>query len=505
MDLSHESCPYCGHTGLTIGYWQDAAHFIQCEGCGAQGPRSPLDEKPVSISPLTDESLLRTVIDESPDIILMKDFDGGFLLCNESLARLYGSSPMAMIGKSDADFNPNREQVKFYKENIQQVMRSGKLQIVEEASTDSDTGEVRYFQSIKKPLKGPDGSDRILVIAHDITELKRAHQLIEDKERRYSYAMSAAGEGIWDWDIPGNRVHHNRKWCDLLGLDSSHTSHEMSVLSGLIHPEDHDAMMDALNQALTGDGQYSHEHRMVRASGEVFWGFDRGRVVERDDEGRPLRMVGSISDITSRKLAEQKLAEAKAELEKSNQQLEYLVNERTQELANANRELQRLAKIDPLTGTGNRFLLEAWVAGRSRDLPISVLMLDIDHFKKVNDTYGHKLGDTVLRQVAEALRQELRDQDLIIRFGGEEFLMVLADANGQEALATAERLRLCVEHLSGLPIDHAVTVSIGMASGLLAGFDQLQQTADDYLYIAKAGGRNQVVSCHSPVTEEPVV
>lgn len=505
MDLSQESCPYCGHTGLTLGYWQETAHFIQCEGCGAQGPRSPLAEKPTSISPLTDESLLRTVIDESPDIILMKDFDGDFLLCNESLARLYGSTPAKMIGKSDADFNPNEEQVEFYKENIRQVMRSGKLQIVEEASTDSDTGEVRYFQSIKKPLKGPDGSDRILVIAHDITELKRAHQLIEEKERRYAYAMAAAGEGIWDWDIPGNRVYHNRKWCDLLGLDSSHTSHEMSVLSGLIHPDDHDAVMAALEQALADDGVYSHEHRMLRGDGTVFWGYDRGRVVEWDESGQPVRMVGSITDITDRKRAEQKLAEAKAELEKSNQLLEHLVSERTEELANANRELQRMAVIDPLTGTGNRFQLESWLTDKAGDLPIAVLMLDIDHFKKVNDTYGHKLGDTVLKQVAAALREQLRDQDLIIRFGGEEFLLVLAGANEQQSVQTAERLRAYVEQLAGLPIHHPVTVSIGMSAGTVSSFDQLQQTADEYLYAAKAGGRNQVVSSHSYLPESPLI
>ncbi len=505
MDLSQESCPYCGHTGLALGYWQETAHFIHCEGCGAQGPRAPLTEKPISVSPLTNESLLRTVIDESPDIILMKNFEGDFLLCNESLARLYGSTPKEMVGKSDADFNPNKDQVAFYKQNIQQVMRSGKLQIVEEASTDADTGEVRYFQSIKKPLKGPDGRDRILVIAHDITELKHAHRLIEEKERRYAYAMAAAGEGIWDWDIPGKRVQHNRKWCDLLGLDSSHTSHDISVLSGLIHPEDHDAMMAALNQALAGDGIYSHEHRMVRASGDIFWGYDRGRVVEWDESGQPVRMVGSITDITDRKHAEQKLAVAKAELEKSNQLLEHLVSERTEELANANQELQRMARIDPLTGAGNRFELESWLSHKSADLPIAILMLDIDHFKKVNDTYGHKLGDSVLKQVAEALRLQLRDQDLIIRFGGEEFLLILAGANEQQGLQTAERLRHHIEQLSGLPVHHPVTVSIGMSAGRVSCFDQLQQTADECLYIAKAEGRNQVVAHHTCPLKSPLI
>lgn len=164
-----------------------------------------------------------------------------------------------------------------------------------------------------------------------------------------------------------------------------------------------------------------------------------------------------------------------------------------------------MAVIDPLTGTGNRFQLESWLADKAGDLPIAVLMLDIDHFKKVNDTYGHKLGDTVLKQVAAALREQLRDQDLIIRFGGEEFLLVLAGANEQQSVQTAERLRAYVEQLAGLPIHHPVTVSIGMSAGTVSSFDQLQQTADEYLYAAKAGGRNQVVSSHSYLPESPLI
>lgn len=495
MDLSQESCPYCGHSGLSLEHWQDSAHFIVCGSCGARGPRTPLSEPPAALSPLTDASLLRTVIDESPDIILMKNFDGDFLLCNQALARLYGSTPEAMVGKSDADFNANREQVEFYKRNIQQVMREGVQQVVEERSTDRASGQERHFQSIKKPLKGPDGSDRILVIAHDITELKQAHQQLEEKERRYDYAMAAAGEGIWDWDITASRVHHNQKWCDLLGLDSSHAHHDMSVLSGLIHPDERDSMMAALNQALTGDGCYRHEHRMLRPDGSVLWVFDRGQVMERDGNGQPLRMVGSISDITDRKCAEQKLAEAKAALERNNQQLEKLVQERTRELAQANAELQRLVGTDPLTGTGNRFKLESWLADKPQDLLLGVLMLDIDHFKKINDRYGHRLGDQILQQVAQQLQHRLSDQDLIIRFGGEEFLLVLAGACDDIARETAEQLRQAIAQQTPPPLQSPVTVSIGVAAGRSCHFEQLVQRADEFLYQAKAGGRNRVICC----------
>ncbi|WP_417599120.1 diguanylate cyclase [Oceanospirillum sp.] len=441
---------------------------------------------------LSDESLLRTVIDESPDIILMKNYEGDFLLCNQALARLYDSTPEQMIGKSDADFNPDTEQVKFFKENTQAIMRSGKVEVVEETSTDNTTGEVRYFESIKKPLKAPDGQNRILVIAHDITELKRAYQTIEEKEKRYSYAMEAAGEGIWDWDIPANTVHHNRKWCELLGLDNKLSVHKMDELADFIHPEDRIAMMSSLKAALDSDGIYSHEHRMLKNNQEI-WVYDRGRVVEYDAQGKPSRMVGSISDVTTRKKYEQRLAEAKRDVERSNERLEHLVSERTSDLARVNQELKALATKDALTGVGNRILLNSWLAEQAASLPIIVIMLDIDHFKEINDQYGHKTGDRVLQSVAANLSQFCSCHDLVIRFGGEEFLLVLPDEVVEQAHLIAEALRRHIEQLQSVA-GIGVTVSIGLAAGCCETFDAALHQADKALYRAKKLGRNQVVA-----------
>jgi diguanylate cyclase (GGDEF)-like protein/PAS domain S-box-containing protein len=473
-------------------------HFLGCDSCHARGPTVPLPIAPLVVAPptilphLSDESLLRTVIDESPDIILMKNYEGDFLLCNSALARLYDSTPEQMIGKSDADFNPDTEQVKFYKENIQAIIRAGKVEVVEETSTDNSTGEVRYFQSIKKPIKAPNGQDRVLVIAHDITELKRAYQVIEEKEKRYAYAMEAAGEGIWDWDMAANTVHHNRKWCDLLGLDSDLSEHKMDVLASLIHDDDRTEMMHCLKAALAGNGVYSHEHRMLKFNGQEIWVYDRGRVVEYDAQGQPSRMVGSISDITTRKEYEQRLAETKRDVEQSNERLEHLVNERTAALARVNQELKELANKDALTGVGNRLLLNSWLAKQVASLPIVIIMLDIDHFKKVNDQHGHKAGDQVLQSIAENLSQFAGYHNPVIRFGGEEFLLVLSEESIEQAHLMAESLRQHIEQLqptSGI----SVTVSIGLAKGCCEAFDATLQVADKALYCAKNQGRNQVV------------
>ena len=282
-----------------------------CPACGASDPDTDASDvaSDAHARALATTDLLRTVIDESPDIILLKNWDGQFLLGNRALARLYGTTPDQLEGKDDGAFNPNAEQVAFYLENVRQVMRGGQTQVVQENSTDVETGTTRYFHSIKKPLIGPDGEPRILVIAHDVTDLELAHREIEENERRYSYAMAAAGEGIWDWDLTTNLVRHNAKWCDLLGFDETELEHPIGVFADLLHEDDRAEVTTALDAALQGGGEYHHEHRMRRRDGRVIWVLDRGKVVERDDDGRPTRMAGSISDITERMRVDQMKSE----------------------------------------------------------------------------------------------------------------------------------------------------------------------------------------------------
>lgn len=272
--------------------------------------------------------LLRTVIDENPNIILMKDWDGRYLMANRALAKLYGTRPETLVGKRDADFNPNREQVEFFQENIRSIMREGETRIVLEASTDATTGDTHYFQSIKKPLLGPDGEPRILVIAHDITETHQAKARAEASEQRLTYALDATGESIWDWNVRSGQVRHNAQWLRGLGLPVTCLEHPLELFTEHVHPDDRDAVWARIRACMEGEGDYVSEHRMCHVDGSVFWVLDRGRVVERDAEGGALRMVGSYSDITERKAAQR-------ELEQHRAHLEALVAHRTSELVAA--------------------------------------------------------------------------------------------------------------------------------------------------------------------------
>ena len=204
------------------------------------------------------------------------------------------------------------------------------------------------------------------------------------------------------------------------------------------------------------------------------------------------RLSRSLSRMTQRLLARER------ELAEANQQLEARVAQRTAALAEANRHLELLAHQDGLTRLANRrsadLMLEKELAHHRRNRrSMAVLLADIDHFKRVNDTHGHAAGDDVLKAVALRLSQLLRHGDVAARFGGEEFLVILKETDAEGAMVVAEKIRASVEALT-VPIVGRVTLSIGCAVAV-EGRElsaALVKRADDALYEAKSRGRNRV-------------
>jgi diguanylate cyclase (GGDEF)-like protein len=157
-------------------------------------------------------------------------------------------------------------------------------------------------------------------------------------------------------------------------------------------------------------------------------------------------------------------------------------------------ESQAQASTDSLTGLLNRRTLENKVRSiRAAGVPFAVVMADLDHFKLVNDTHGHEAGDRALRSFATVMKTTLRPQDLISRWGGEEFVMVLPDANEHDALGASERIRENLALATQRGDLDAVTVSLGIASDPDAEFSEVVQRADAALHDAKSLGRNRSV------------
>ncbi|SJZ33839.1 PAS domain S-box-containing protein/diguanylate cyclase (GGDEF) domain-containing protein [Trichlorobacter thiogenes] len=172
-------------------------------------------------------------------------------------------------------------------------------------------------------------------------------------------------------------------------------------------------------------------------------------------------------------------------------------------------KLIQMAKIDGLTGIYNRRYLDSRLTeeierSRRHGNPLSILLLDIDHFKKINDTHGHLCGDYALRKISELLQELVRTSDILGRYGGEEFLCILPETSHEQAVVLAER---CREQIATKPLaceDHQarITISIGVTGQHRDDtLDSIKKRADDALYQAKREGRNRVCSC--PAASEP--
>ena len=219
------------------------------------------------------------------------------------------------------------------------------------------------------------------------------------------------------------------------------------------------------------------------------------------DPGGAVRgCLATFTDVTELHRANERLRDTLAALSASQGEIEH-----------KNEELQRLASRDPLTGCLNRRAFHEqfeplFAASRTHRLALSCVMIDIDHFKRVNDSYGHATGDRVIQEVARKLNESARATDLVCRYGGEEFCVVVPGLNVAETRALAERMRQCVERECGAAVrdvaDLKVTVSIGvhtLGAGA-ASATELIDHADQALYRAKRSGRNRVSMFAGPAS-----
>jgi len=215
--------------------------------------------------------------------------------------------------------------------------------------------------------------------------------------------------------------------------------------------------------------------------------------IQRNKEGDFVCAHSVIIDITERQKMEQKIIEMNAELELK-------IAERTAELSKANEDLRHLSRHDTLTGLHNRLsanerLHSEFISMRRSQNSYAVLLMDIDFFKKVNDTYGHSIGDSVLQQLAHILKTTLRESDFAARYGGEEFLLLLPNTELFEARLVAEKIRHTIE-ATPHPVAGKITVSIGVA---ITTPDEPNEyisvkEADNNLYAAKKSGRNCIMA-----------
>ncbi|QJI35728.1 MULTISPECIES: sensor domain-containing diguanylate cyclase [unclassified Pseudomonas] len=312
--------------------------------------------------------------------------------------------------------------------------------------------------------------------------------------------MELVSDGIWDWNANTGFVYRNPGWYEMLGY--AHHSLENSVFTweNVIHPEDYPNVMvlfdDYINRRTT---HYQAEYRCRKKDGSYLWIEDRGYVIARNDDGSVARMLGAHRSIQARK-------QSIEQLERRNQSLEALVAERTRELSRVNQQLQlqldenrSLAERDALTRVANRYRLERALveecdrAQRFR-LPLSLIAMDIDDFKPINDQHGHAVGDEALVHVVECLEACLRPGDLLARWGGDEFMVIAPKSTLETARELAEQLRTALKALPAVG-SFKVTLSQGVVERRTdESTTSLMARADQALYRSKAAGKDTVSS-----------
>lgn len=299
--------------------------------------------------------------------------------------------------------------------------------------------------------------------------IRRYLQVLHSSQQRWTFALEGAGDGVFDWDIRTGEVFFSLPLARMLGYRSvAEFGTDKAAWEKHLHPEEAERVLAALNGYLNGTlPAYVNEYRMRCTNGDWRWILARGMVVERDPAGRPLRMVGTHTDTTSRKQAEARI--------------------------------EFLAYHDALTSLPNlqllkdRFEQAAAFAERNETLT-ALVVVDLDNFKTINDSLGHRIGNEVIKRVAERFGNQLREMDTLARPGGDEFFIMLGSlSDAEEAAATVNRLLDTLHQSLGIEGQElGVSASIGLAIFPTDGkdFESLQKKAEIAMYRAKEAGRN---------------
>ena len=423
------------------------------------------------------EAFNLAILQNSPIGISVRNCTGQLLSANEAWKKIW-AIPEFDVHK---DFTRDRPELAFddrddylssHKEEVRRVYeKGGQLYLPELKITHPRIGAAEWISQYFYAIQGADGQvARVVILTENITERKQA----EGQLRKLSSAVEHSPSAILITDADGKIEYVNPKFTAVNG----YTLHDVRGKTPRILKSDKTPpeVYTKLWQTILSGKEWRGEFLNRRKNGELYWEYASISAIT-DSTGAVTHFVSVNEDVTARKEAEEKIMRLNAGLE-------------------------LLAMTDHLTSLYNRRYFmqrgtEEFKRAWRTNQPLALLMLDVDHFKMVNDTHGHEAGDMTLQQIAAALKSCLRETDILGRMGGEEFSILLPNTHSKEAGLLAERIR---QSVGDAPFEIpgkflTVTISIGatVITDEMSGIDDMLRNADAAMYCAKRCGGNRVV------------
>ncbi len=410
-----------------------------------------------------ERQLLKSLLDNIPDLVWLKDPGGKYLAGNNRFQEMYGVTEAQLLGRKDSDF-VSKKQANFFRSCDLKAMTSKVPYVFEEWVTFAGDGHQALLETSKVALFDEDQTlIGVLGIGHDITERKAMEARLE----RAASVFSSALEGIMITDLLGNILDVNASFCRITGYEVSEVlGQNARMLSSGQHDE---LFYQQMWQALLQQGYWAGEIWNRRKNGELFPEMLHISLL-RDKSQQPNAYLALFSDISRVKAQQQ--------------------------------QLEHNAHFDALTGLPNRVLLvdrlqQALLYTRRHQQTVAVAFLDLDGFKAINDRYGHECGDLLLIALSARLSEVLRAGDTIARLGGDEFVAVLSQL--QHPSASQPILERLLE-AAAAPIvvqDHEMQVSASIGVTFVpqpqeVDADLLLRQADQAMYQAKLAGKNRI-------------
>ncbi len=448
------------------------------------------------------EQHFRLLAENSSDVMVLLTADGRVSWVSPALEQTLGWRPEDWIGRHGAEVLSQQGEAGHLQQHWEQICRGDAIVVRDQVL--AKDGQPHWIETHASPYRNDSGQSSGSVASFRVIDDEvAAEEALRCSEERHRLLADNANDVIWTMEQDGNM---------------SYISPAVERLRGFTAEE---AMDQAIEQILTPKSallwtNYLQRLQTVMARGEQLDNFHAELEYHRKDgkttwcevlaiplidhRANAVQLLGMSRNIQERKLHELELQQARDQA----QAARLALLESNNALSAANSELRKLATTDSLTGISNRRTLEskldAEIARSHRyGSQLTLVMFDIDHFKSINDTFGHQIGDEVLVQICQRISRQLRITDSLARWGGEEFMVLMPHCRAEKGQQVAEKLRSLIASQAIGPVPR-VSGSFGVAQLLDAeDRDHLLQRLDEALYQAKAMGRNRVACAEATV------